>query len=35
MIEAIVAVLTFYQFLSHLFGLASQRFCSQIFHFIA
>ncbi|MBS4169375.1 hypothetical protein NEOC95_000079 [Neochlamydia sp. AcF95] len=35
LVEVIAAVLTSYQFLSHLFGLASQSFCSQTFHFIA
>ncbi|MBS4165283.1 hypothetical protein NEOC65_000336 [Neochlamydia sp. AcF65] len=34
LVEAIAAVFTAYQFLSPLFGLASQSFYSQIFHFI-
>ncbi|MBS4171097.1 hypothetical protein NEOC95_001837 [Neochlamydia sp. AcF95] len=34
-VEAVAAILTPYQLLSHLFGLASQSFCSQTFHFIA
>jgi hypothetical protein len=35
LVEAIAAAITSYPFLSYLFGLASQSFCSQTFHFIA